>query len=130
MESQEPPELESEDNPKLHFESSTPYALYPSYTRVYTEDEIKYLQALHDQKLLMDVNGPINKYRDTALHAACAHRNKPMIRFLLDAGADINAQRWTGDTPFARYPGLFGSRRLTRYSLRAGEDGFASILVE
>jgi ankyrin repeat protein len=43
--------------------------------------------------------GPCNKYSDTPLHLAFVHQNKPMIKLLLEQGADPHAKRYNGQIP-------------------------------
>ena len=64
----------------------------------YSEEKINIMRKLHNHGIEI-CTGPINKYDDTALHLAYAHRNQPMIDFLLEIGADPNAQRYDGRLP-------------------------------
>ena len=43
--------------------------------------------------------GLCNKYSDTPLHLAYVHKNKAMIKFLLEQGADPLAKRYNGQIP-------------------------------
>ncbi len=66
--------------------------------QVYTVEDINIMREIVSNGGSVPL-GPINKYSDTALHLACCHDNQPMIDFLIENGADINAKRYNGQKP-------------------------------
>ena len=72
----------------------------------YTEQEINIMKKLIKFGVTIGT-GPCSKSRDTPLHLAYLHNNIPMINFLKDIGADINAQRYDGLIPSEMYSFFF-----------------------
>ena len=70
---------------------------------VYTDEDIGIMREIvsHGGKVPL---GGVNKYSDTALHLAYCHDNQPMIDFLLENGADPDAERYDGCKPHELRP--------------------------
>ncbi|XP_077065082.1 KN motif and ankyrin repeat domain-containing protein 4-like isoform X1 [Siphateles boraxobius] len=67
-----------------------------SLTAVETPGDMKVVQQLIE---LGDVNACVGQVGQTALHLAVRHGRVPMVRLLLEQGADPNAQDHAGTTP-------------------------------
>jgi ankyrin repeat protein len=61
----------------------------------------------------VDVNGASPKHGDTPLHRACRSGQLPLVKMLLEAGADVNVENKDGDSP-ARIAQYFGFPDIAR----------------
>lgn len=66
---------------------------------IYTQKEIHVMRLHIELGSIIHINITVNKYSDTPLHLAYCHRNKAMIDFLIQNGADENTQRYNGEFP-------------------------------
>ena len=78
--------------------SFTPYIIGGS-GHPYTQEEIRIMRLLIELGSIIHINVVVNKYSDTPLHLAYCHKNKAMVDFLIQNGADENAQRYNGEFP-------------------------------
>ena len=72
-------------------------------------EAVKYALELGGDITDVDANG------DTALHGAIIRGSEPLVRFLLDRGADIEATNEKGWTPFRIAKGVFYSNTGKRW---------------
>ena len=80
--------------------SFTPYIIGGS-GHMYTQEEIHFMRLLIEIGSTININVAVNKYSDTPLHLAYFHDNMAMIDFLIQNGANENAQRYSGELPGA-----------------------------
>ena len=70
---------------------------------------LRYALELGGEVTTIDTNG------DTALHGAIIRSSEPLVRFLLDQGADIDAMNGEGWTPLRMAKGIFYSNTGKRF---------------
>lgn len=75
----------------------TPYMIGGSGA-FYDSECMEMLYELIKKGVSISVNA-CTKYSDTPLHLAYVHKNKPMIKLLLEQGADPLAKRYNGQIP-------------------------------
>ena len=73
-------------------------------------EAVRYAQELGGEITTVDDNG------DTALHGAIIRGSEPLVRFLLDQGADIEATNEKGWTPYRIAKGVFYSNTGKRWA--------------
>ena len=74
-----------------------------------TLQALRYALELGGEVTTIDTNG------DTALHGAIIRSSEPLVRFLLDQGADIDAMNGEGWTPLRMAKGIFYSNTGKRF---------------
>ena len=75
-------------------------------------------EALQAVRYALEVGGDVtmvDDYRETALHGAIIRGSEPLVRFLLDHGAAIDAVNFRGWTPLRMAKGVFYSNSIKRW---------------
>ncbi len=72
-------------------------------------EAVKFMLELGDSPTTVDANG------DTALHGAVIRGSEPLVRFLLDLGAELEAENEKGWTPLTIAKGVFYSNTGKRW---------------